>query len=160
MVAFDASSMIHAWDNYPPDKFPQLWNWIAEQIVVEDIVMSAIALDEVGHKIQDCHAWLGSVGIKALPVDNEILIKSVEIKNHLGVVNDQFFATGVDENDVFIIATSAVYNIELVSNEARQATPPLENRRRKIPAVCSMPQVNVPCISFLDFIKRSPQVFG
>ncbi len=160
MVAFDASSMIHAWDNYPPDKFPQLWNWIAEQIGSEEVVMSAVAFDEVGHKIPDCHAWLGSVGIKPLPVDNAILLKAIEIKNLLGIINDKYFATGVDENDVFIIATSSVHNIELVSNEARQATPPLEAGKRKIPAVCVLPQVNVPCLNFLDFIKRSGEVFG
>ena len=33
MYSFDASSMIHAWDNYPPENqlFGALWGWVAEK---------------------------------------------------------------------------------------------------------------------------------
>ena len=32
MQVFDASSMIHAWDNYPEPQFPGLWSWLAFQL--------------------------------------------------------------------------------------------------------------------------------
>jgi len=33
MSLFDASSIIYAWDNYPPELFPPLWDWLEEELV-------------------------------------------------------------------------------------------------------------------------------
>jgi len=33
-------------------------------------------------------------------------------------------------------------------------------KKRKIPAVCTMPEVAVPCINFIEYIKRTDEVFG
>jgi len=43
MQTFDASSMIYAWDNYPPGQFPGLWEWMGKQIELEEFVMSEVA---------------------------------------------------------------------------------------------------------------------
>ena len=32
MQTFDASSMIYAWDNYPIEQFPPLWDWMGVQV--------------------------------------------------------------------------------------------------------------------------------
>ena len=55
---FDASSIIFAWENYPPDNFPPLWNWLAERIQAGEFCMADVACLETGRKLPDCEAWL------------------------------------------------------------------------------------------------------
>jgi len=47
MLAFDASSIIHAWDNYPEKQFPPLWEWISDNIESGEFVMAQVAFEEV-----------------------------------------------------------------------------------------------------------------
>ncbi|MEI8096401.1 MAG: DUF4411 family protein [Spirochaetales bacterium] len=88
-----------------------------------------------------------------------ILIKALEIKGLLGILEDKYGA-GVSENDLIIIASAQVHGVSLVSQEARQPNLPQTKRvNYKIPAVCSLPQVNVRCLSFLDYLRTANQVF-
>ena len=77
----------------------------------------------------------------------------------LEVVNDGYHSKGVGENDLFIIATTRAHGAELISEEGRQIKPPDIPSKRKIPSVCSLPEVSVSCINFIELIKRSDQVF-
>ena len=158
MRVFDASSMIYAWDNYPVDQFPGLWEWIASQIEAKELVMPSVAFDEVNHKTPDCGEWLKDNNLEQLAVSNAILQDAKRVKGLLGIANDQY-TTGVGENDILIIATAHLYGAELVSDEARQPILPKIPSNRKIPAVCAMPTVSVPCINFIQFIKNSQAVF-
>ena len=47
MKVFDASSLIHAWDNYPFEQFPPFWDWLTNQIDAQEIVIPREALTEV-----------------------------------------------------------------------------------------------------------------
>jgi hypothetical protein len=58
MQVFDASSIIYAWDNYPLQQFPGLWEWVAERINETTIMMPSIALGEVQVNSPDCWQWL------------------------------------------------------------------------------------------------------
>ncbi|TXK93597.1 DNA-binding protein, partial [Methylococcaceae bacterium CS5] len=53
MYSFDASSMIHAWDNYPPENkhFDSLWEWFSNKMQSKEFVISKKAFEEVRHKI-------------------------------------------------------------------------------------------------------------
>lgn len=158
MRVFDASSMIYAWDNYPLQQFPGLWEWIAGQIDEGNLVMSSVAVEEVSHKAPDCAQWLKTNNLNAIEVSNAIVQDAFRMKQLLGITSDNFHPKGVDENDLLIIATAASCNAELVSEESRQKLPDLP-AKRKIPAVCAMDAVAVKCINFIDFIRQSNAVF-
>ncbi len=158
MLVFDASSMIYAWDNYPLSQFPGLWEWMASQIKAEELVMPSVAFEEVNHKTPDCGNWLKDNNLKQLAIDNAIAQDAKRIIGLLGIANDQY-TTGVDENDILIIATARLHKVKLVSEEARQPNLPKIPSNRKIPAVCVMPTVSVVCINFIDYIKASGTVF-
>ena len=73
MQIFDASSMIYAWDNYPIEQFPGLWEWVAIQIEIRNLVISSAAFEEVSHKAPECCSWLKDNDISRLEVTNAIL---------------------------------------------------------------------------------------
>ncbi|MBF0633987.1 MAG: DUF4411 family protein [Nitrospinae bacterium] len=160
MQVFDASSMIYAWDNYPEGQFPGLWRWMATQIEEKRLVMPSVAFKEVADKTPDCGKWLKDNNLKQLAISNTISQDAMRIKGLLGIVGDNYHPKGVDEKDIFIIATARVHRTELVSDEARQKVPPTVPSKRKIPAVCEMDGVSVPCINFIEYIKRSEVVFS
>ena len=160
MQVFDASSMIYAWDNYPLRQFPRFWDWLAKQIKDNQLVMSVVAYEEVERSTPDCAAWLKGNDLERLVITNEILQHSLRIKALLGIADDHYHPKGVGENDIFIIATALVHHAELVTEEGRQAVAPTEPAKRRIPAVCSLPQVEVPCINFVEYFKRSDEIFG
>jgi predicted nucleic acid-binding protein len=159
MKLLDASSIIHAWDNYPAEQFPGLWNWMASQIAEKHIIISRVAFEEVTHKAPECAEWLKSAAIEMIAVNNAIILEALRIKSLLDISGDAYHVKGVDENDIFIIATASVLGISLISDEGRQKLPDIP-KKRKIPAVCAMAEVAVPCINFLEFIRQSKVVFS
>ena len=160
MQVFDASSMIYAWDNYPIRQFPPLWSWIASQITLKQLVMPVVAFDEVAGKTPECGEWLKDNGIELLQITNEILRDAMAFKGLLGIVNDEYHPKGVGENDLLIIASAKAHGAELVSDEEKQPTLPDVMAKKKIPAVCVMADVGVPCMNFIEYIKTSNAVFA
>lgn len=155
---FDASSMIYAWDNYPIEQFPGLWEWIEHQISGGFLTMSSVAFDEITKKTPDCSHWLKLIRLGIYEVDNATLQEALRIKTLLGIVGDQYGA-GVGENDLLIIASALVNGTELVSDEKRQNNLPTLLQKYKIPAVCNLPSISVRCINFIEYLKRSKHVF-
>ena len=123
MQVFDASSIIYAWDNYPLQQFPGLWEWVAERINETTIMMPSIALGEVQVNSPDCWQWLRDANLQTYEISNAILQESLRIKDVLGIVGDKY-GGGVGENDIFIIATAYVVGKELVTDEGWQPIPP------------------------------------
>ena len=159
MHTLDASSILHAWDNYPLTQFPGLWDWLAAEIQAQRLSIALVALDEVGHKSPDCATWLKSQNIRRLAMSNDVIQAAMDIKQHVGIQNDQYHPKGVDENDILIIAAAQYHGATLVTNEARQSSSLKEPTRRKIPAVCDVPGVAVAHKNFLDYLRASEQVF-
>ena len=121
--------------------------------------MPSVAFEEVNSKIPDCGEWLKENDLKQLEISNAVLQDAMLIKGLLGIVGDKYNNHGVGENDILIIAAARVHQAELVSNEAKQQPTPLKLERCKIPAVCGLTGVSVPCINFIEFIKNSNAVF-
>ena len=159
MQVFDASSMIHAWDNSPLAQFPGLWIWLAQQIDQGQLLMAQVAVDEVGHKLPECVAWLHEAGLHRLPTTEAILLEALRVKALLGI-EEARYGGGVDENDLLIIDTARVDGHTLVSNEALQLTPSKKMSHWKIPAVCATESLRTPCVDFVGYIRRTGVVFG
>jgi len=159
MPVFDASSMIYAWDNYPVLQFPGLWEWMSKQIKANIIAMPSVAFEEVENRTPECADWLKDNGIERIEINNTVLKEAMRIKKLVGIIDDKYHPKGVGENDLLIIATARAYKAELISDEERQAIHPKEPTKRKIPAVCSLKDVAVPCINFLEYIKHSGEIF-
>jgi hypothetical protein len=155
----DASSALHAWDNYPAAQFPGLWAWLATELQRHQLAIPSVALEEVQHKAPDCAAWLKAHGVPVLHIGNEVLQTALAIRATIGVEADNYHPKGVDENDVLIIASAKARGAELVTNEGRQFGKQAEARKCKIPAVCEIPAVGVANLNFLEYIKKSQQVF-
>jgi predicted nucleic acid-binding protein len=160
MRVLDASSIIYAWDNYPPAIFPPLWFWMGQCMREGHLKIPSVAFDEVRHKAPECAVWMLDQPIMRLPMTEAILLDAMRIKNLIGVVADRYHPKGVGENDLFIIATARAHQATLVSDEERQLILPLEPTKVKIPAVCVKPDVDVQCESFLEFLKQANQVFS
>lgn len=120
MHLFDASSIIHAWDNYPVENFPPLWNWLAERIDHGEFGIPSVAFEEVKKKAPECAKWLEENAITKHPLTGEILTEAFRIKNLLGIEEDNYHPKGVGENDLIIIATARIADATLVSEEGRQ----------------------------------------
>ena len=160
MQVIDASSMIYAWDNYPVEQFPGLWEWMASEVEAGNLVIPSVAFDEVSHKVSECCDWLKDNGIKKIKVTNAILQDAMRVKVLIGVVDDGYHSKGVDENDLLIITTARAMHCELISEEARQPTLSRnEPTKRKIPAVCAMDGIDVTCINFIEYLKSSQAIF-
>ena len=160
MHTYDASSFLHAWDNYPIEHFPPLWDWIGDQISDALFTIPRVAFEEVNQKSPECGHWLKDRGIERLQLTNEIIQQAVSIKHLLGIAEDNYQAKGVGENDLFIIATAKIHGCALVSDEAVQLRLPDLLSKCRIPAVCRMPDVNVTCVPFIDVIRQSGAVFA
>ncbi len=83
MKVFDASSLIHAWDNYPILQFPGLWNWIKIEAAERRIATPIVAFEEVEHKTPECGDWLKKNKLVMLPISNMISVHAVKIKKLL-----------------------------------------------------------------------------
>jgi hypothetical protein len=154
MLALDASSIVHGWDNYPIGKFPRLWDWIEGEIVAGNLIISTVAFTEVTQVCPDCAVWLDSVNITQSPITGAMLAESIVYKTALGIVGEAFHPNGVDEKDLMIIANAYLHGITLISNEAVQNNLPQLMAKYKIPAVCDH-IAHVNCISFLTFINSA-----
>lgn len=158
MHCLDTSSLIWAWDTYPQDQFPKVWNWLGELIASGDVALCEIVLEELKPKSGELRSWLLDKGVKVLRVDNKCMAFASTIKELLEIENDNYHSKGVTENDILIVSAAKIHNLPLVSNEGK-ATAPQMKSRFKIQNVCQIKEVSVACISFVQFLKSSSQQF-
>ena len=135
MYTLDASSIIHAWDNYPQPVFTALWGWISARINAQEITIPQSAFEECKENCPDCHEWLKTQEILCYPITSEIRIAAQAIREELLIDKYGYHAKGVDERDIFIIATAKVHKSTLISNEGLQTSELVEIRKAKIPKV-------------------------
>ena len=158
MRHIDASAVLDLWEYYPIRQFPAVWEWFAEEFTSGELGIVDLALDEVGFRDPACKAHLEAVGVAGIIITTQVAAAALSIKSALGIVNDGY-GSGVDENDILIVATAKVHGAELITNEGRQVKPPTFLKNCKIPAVAAMSSVSVVTMRLIDYIRQSGQVF-
>ena len=79
MHMFDASAMIHGWDNYPKDQFQGLWTWLETQVSARLATLSDTAYGEVGQISPDCAKWLKDNGLEVVRSGPAVLTEATGI---------------------------------------------------------------------------------
>lgn len=156
---FDASGIIHTWDEYPIEHFPAFWAWIEERVRSGECRICKEAFREVEHKYPECATWLKEREIQRIPLSDDVLQEANAIKELLEI-EEEDFGSGVDENDLYVIATAKLEAESVLTTEARQNNLPQKRKNYKIPAVCEMAEVSVPHLNVREWILESGEVFG
>ncbi|AXQ23352.1 DUF4411 family protein [Acinetobacter wuhouensis] len=157
----DASTLIDIWQRFPRDLkvFQQLWEQIEELVELEIIVVTRRNFEEVKSKSEEIHNHFKGLGIVILTPTQEILELAVNIQMELGITDAEIknnLRKGVDEGDLFCVATAKIRQAILVTEESKQ---PVNSGNKgalptnyKIPRVCALSSVNVECINFLELL--------
>lgn len=141
MYVIDSSALIDAWQRYPIEKFPSVWEWLSSQIRSGCLVIPRVVQEEVRGKEPECGEWLKNInGFKPFQENEEIIRISIEIHNALGITDGQY-GSGVNENDILIIATTKHLRATLITHEALQTNLPQNLKKCKMPCVCE--RINV-----------------
>lgn len=130
----DASSAIHGWDEYPVTVFPDLWAWVRMRIEGQDILIVKDNLTEIKRNNPECHAWFKEANIEVVIPDNAIAQTARLLADQLGIANDNW-RSGVNYEDLLLLAAACVRRCDVITNEARQPNPPRNLANYKIPAV-------------------------
>lgn len=156
LYSFDASSIIHLYDNYPMDNpnLEMLWDWFRDKMLNEDFVIPKRAFKEVIHKTPaDFIEWFKV--IKKIDETLEDLTMVQNIKDLLEIEEDDYHVKGVDENDLIIISVSKRIVATLVQNE-KQLNLPILKKKYKIPSVCNLDEVKLENLDIAELLKRNP----
>jgi len=157
---FDASGIIHAWDEYPIEHFPAFWQWIEVRIRAGTCRICEETLREVEHKYPECSKWLTDNAIQRVPLNDEILREANAIKELLEI-EEESYGGGVDEIDLYVIAAAKLESEILLTTEKRQKDlSQTKKKNYKIPAVCEMDEVSVTHQNVREWILSSGEVFG
>lgn len=127
---------------------------VAQQVESKEIQSITAMMEEIAHKLPECSNYLEKHNIDVIPIGDPITQNAFEIMRSLGLKDAISHPKGVDENDIFLIATGAVTNNAVISNEAEQPKIPDEIKKYKIPLVCKQQRPRVQCYSFIDYIKQ------
>jgi len=127
MWAFDTASIIHAWDNYPIENFPKLWDWLKSEINSNKIGFPEVVKEEVLKNSTECSKLLKGCPNCFLKVTNAISQEALKYRDMLEIVEDRYGA-GVSENDLIIISTARFHGCILVTDEKNS---PIFLKRRK-----------------------------
>lgn len=93
--AIDASSMIHAWQNYPQQQFSKLWDWIAIAMQNKNLTTIEPIFAEISHYLDDCKQWLKKFSIHIETLNHAILQEANDIKEGLGIDGISYHPNGV-----------------------------------------------------------------
>ena len=151
----DASSLIYAWDEWPIDRNPALWAWIAGQISTGLLQTAEGVYAEMKSESPDSHAWVHAAGMIVVPSDYGNIYQEAErLADDYRIHEGKPSKHGVDMNDLLLIATTGEFGGRAVSNEKRQVFDVQRLRKNsRIHLVCE--QLGIHSLLFDEYASES-----
>jgi predicted nucleic acid-binding protein len=154
LYLIDTSSLILLWHTYPIKNFPSVSSWFGELIEQGQVLICHTVLEECKKNAPELYNWLKGLKFNVYSLTQEVILVAKDIESKMGIA--EYSPKGVDENDLFIIATAKIVKRTLITNEAPQRDVSKINRlaKYKIPAVCQLPYVQVDCVNLIAMITK------
>lgn len=162
LCLIDASSWILAWSHYPIQDFAKVWEWISEEIKIDNIQTIEVIHREVANRSEGCSKWLYDNGVTYPDVSGKHLLdRGVEIKRNCNITqNIKNNSHGINDNDLELIAIASLTNRKVITEESPDqgnGTPP-QPMNYKIPLVCRLNNVEV--ANFEEMMTASGKTLG
>jgi Domain of unknown function (DUF4411) len=153
MYSIDTSALIGWWvRRYPPEVFPALQTRIEQLIAAKRLRMSRMVLDELGSKPDPLYVWAQSQSGFVLSVTQPVSDRAAALIGQFPILIDP--QASKPQADPYVIALAETERWTVVTQETFAATKTSGKRRKRtyIPDICQA--INVPCIDFLELMKK------
>lgn len=156
LYCIDTSSLIHGWnEKYPPEVFFSLWSDIETLINKGDLVSTEEVLMELNEGSDELSVWASKQTNFFLPLDSDIQTAVADIL--ADPINSKVLDSkkvGKTEADIFVIATAQTKGLKVISDETKYVQPIDIAAARKISIRNVCENVEIPHLTFLEFIKE------
>lgn len=148
----DANVLIAAWNvSHPIDVFPSLWSQLANHRI--DMILIKPIFDQIDPKKdkadKSLRKWMIDSQFVPIPINKFVEGRSLELEKEYQIRKDS--KSGVDENDLKLIAYAMLNEKTVVTEEGKQLEKPMKKCKSKIPLVCK--EQGVECINFVEMLK-------
>lgn len=149
VYSVDTSALIDGLERYYPEgTFPALWEQVDILVEAGRFLLSEEVWNEARTHDAAAKAWCDGRGKAKLVVPTDLAIVQ-EVQTILAAYPKLVKSIkGRNRADAFVIATARLKNAVVVTGEGANGT----EDKPKIPYICQ--RLGVPCMGFLDLIKR------
>lgn len=130
-------------EQYRRSIYCSLWDRI-DQMISDGLIVTC---SEIAAEVQDesIKKWMSAVGLKILPIDDEIQGNVVQIVN---TINPKLvdFKENKSSGDAFLIATAQKYELTVITEENQTSI-------KKIPFTCR--KMGIKCVNLLGFMEEN-----
>lgn len=154
IYSVDTSALLDGLERYYPEAaFPALWGKIDELVTDGRFLLSDEVWDEARKRDAAAKIWCDQHGKTSLVVPTDgVIVKEVQ-DILVGFPRLVANMKGRNRADPFVIAVARLRGATIVTGEGPDGT----QKRPKIPFIAQA--LNVPCIRFLDIIRREGWTF-
>ena len=159
MYSIDTSALM-TWyiRRYPPDIFPSLVKQVERLIAGGKLLASEYVLEELGGKKDPLYDWADAQQGMFVPTDEPVQRRAAQLTAAYPILLDSTSKRWM-QADPFVIALAAERGLTVVTQETHAKTKTTGKRKQRtyIPDVCLAE--HVPCIDFLDMMRRQRWAF-
>ena len=163
----DANVLITCFDKtYPVGVFPSLWSYLKDEFNNGDLILLDKVKTEVLRGRGDLINWINNLTAKTTVFgqDGQEISCLAEIANQTDALLKQnayksqaVIAEFFRAADSYLIAYCMAHGYTLVTFETSQqlvSNPYAQHKRVKIPDICFLSSINVPCIDVVEMLQQ------